>query len=51
MALIGSRMLRIKASLSGSTAYPPERNAGTLYLLWLTEVETGQMAALRRPRG
>jgi hypothetical protein len=25
-------MLRIKASLSGSIAYPPERNAGTLYL-------------------
>jgi hypothetical protein len=27
----------------------PERNAGTLYLLCLTEAETSQMAALRRP--
>jgi hypothetical protein len=29
----------------------PERHAGTLHLLWLTEVETSQRVALRRPRG
>jgi hypothetical protein len=28
-----------------------ERNAGTLHLLWLTEIETSQRVSLRRPRG
>ena len=37
------------ASLSGSIVYPPERNARTQYLLWLTEVEANRLAALLRP--
>jgi hypothetical protein len=39
----------IKATLpAGSTVYPPERNAGGQYLIWLNEAEVNRLAALRR---
>jgi hypothetical protein len=38
----------IKATLpAGSVVYPPERNDGGQYLLWLSEAEANRLAALR----
>jgi hypothetical protein len=55
MALIGSPNRPARAAHQGlpirQHRLSPERHAGTLHLLWLTEVETSQRVALRRPRG